>query len=113
MSYEDFVIVKSELQCLECGDIIESKHRHDFVMCKCGSAFLDGGKEYVRYGGKDLSQMKVMTTQRNKYAHEILSDAERYKKYWVDATSDFMVDYYLNKYNEAVEYYNEHFSSGS
>lgn len=37
--------------CLECGDIIESKHRHDFVQCKCGKSFLDGGEDYFRAGG--------------------------------------------------------------
>jgi len=37
--------------CLECRDIIESKHRHDFVRCKCGKSFLDGGEHYIRAGG--------------------------------------------------------------
>lgn len=38
-------------QCLECKDIIESKHRHDFVKCKCGKSFIDGGDDYIRGGG--------------------------------------------------------------
>jgi hypothetical protein len=38
-------------QCLECEDIIESKHRHDFVKCKCGKSFIDGGDDYLRGGG--------------------------------------------------------------
>lgn len=38
-------------QCLECGDIIQSKHRHDFVRCKCGESFVDGGEDYFRAGG--------------------------------------------------------------
>lgn len=38
-------------QCLECLDIIESKHRHDFVKCKCGKSFIDGGDDYLRGGG--------------------------------------------------------------
>jgi hypothetical protein len=38
--------------CLECGDVIESKHRHDFVQCKCGKSFLDGGDDYLRFGGR-------------------------------------------------------------
>jgi len=37
--------------CLECKDIIESTHRHDFVRCKCGKSFLDGGEHYMRAGG--------------------------------------------------------------
>jgi hypothetical protein len=42
----------SKAQCLDCQDIIESKHRHDFVKCKCGNSFLDGGDDYLRASGK-------------------------------------------------------------
>lgn len=38
-------------QCLDCEDILESKHRNDFVKCKCGNSFLDGGDDYFRGGG--------------------------------------------------------------
>ena len=37
--------------CYECLGLMESKHRHDFVECKCGESFLDGGDEYFRAGG--------------------------------------------------------------
>lgn len=30
---------------------MESKDRHDFVRCKCGASFLDGGDDYFRAGG--------------------------------------------------------------
>ena len=43
-------IKRNALKCLKCGDIIESKHRHDFVECSCGSIFVDGGREYLRRG---------------------------------------------------------------
>jgi hypothetical protein len=44
----------SKAQCLDCEDILESKHRHDFVTCKCGNSFLDGGEDYFRGGGNLL-----------------------------------------------------------
>jgi hypothetical protein len=44
----------SKAQCLDCEDILESKHRHDFVKCKCGNSFLDGGEDYFRGGGNLL-----------------------------------------------------------
>lgn len=44
----------SKIRCLKCGDIIESKHVHDFKFCSCGNIFIDGGDEYTRYGGKAL-----------------------------------------------------------
>jgi hypothetical protein len=73
--------MRNKAKCRNCGDIIESKTRHDFVMCKCyresqrrvnhfkekhkkvdkvywdfvngnlTGFFLDGGRDYVRCGG--------------------------------------------------------------
>ena len=42
---------KNQAKCRKCKDVIESKHRHDFVSCKCGSIFVDGGNDYIRRGG--------------------------------------------------------------
>ena len=44
-------ILRNALRCTNCGDVIESRHRHDFVWCACGSVFTDGGREYIRRGG--------------------------------------------------------------
>lgn len=41
-------IIKNQVKCLKCGDIIESKNRHDFVTCSCGNVSVDGGKDYLR-----------------------------------------------------------------
>ncbi len=54
-------IKKNIIQCKLCGDVIESKTVHDFVSCKCKSCFVDGGKEYVRYGAKNLDDVIVLT----------------------------------------------------
>jgi hypothetical protein len=35
-------------RCLKCGDLLESKHRHDFITCSCGCLSLDGGLAYRR-----------------------------------------------------------------
>ena len=51
------VVVVNKCQCKLCLDIIESRHRHDFVSCKCGAIFTDGGKEYIRRGAKELSDI--------------------------------------------------------
>jgi hypothetical protein len=40
----------NKAQCRACGDIIESKSVHDFVSCDCGAIFVDGGREYQRFG---------------------------------------------------------------
>lgn len=41
-------ILRNSARCLDCGDEIESKHRHHFVSCSCGHLAVDGGKEYLR-----------------------------------------------------------------
>ena len=34
--------------CLVCGEILESKYKHDFNTCSCGNLSVDGGKDYIR-----------------------------------------------------------------
>lgn len=46
-------ILRNAAQCAKCGDVIESRHRHDFVSCSCGAIFVDGGRDYIRYGWTD------------------------------------------------------------
>ncbi|WP_445321713.1 DUF7695 domain-containing protein [Oceanobacillus sp. HCA-5259] len=43
-------VIINRVRCKKCDDIIESIHSHDFKRCKCGAIFLDGGKDYQRYG---------------------------------------------------------------
>jgi len=52
-------IVRNAIKCLECGDVIESLHRHDWAKCSCGACFVDGGREYLRSGGS-INKMRVM-----------------------------------------------------
>lgn len=40
----------NKAQCRICKDIIESKSIHDWVSCKGGHIFIDGGSEYQRCG---------------------------------------------------------------
>lgn len=41
-------IKHNRIRCKRCGDIIESKSRHDFVWCKCGACAVDGGHDYTK-----------------------------------------------------------------
>jgi hypothetical protein len=59
-------IWSNSIQCLECKDIIRSKHRYDFVRCECGECFVDGGSWCGRYGAyKDINNVKVLTEYYN------------------------------------------------
>lgn len=53
-------IKRNAVKCLICNDIIESTHRHDFVICRCGACFVDGGHSYIRRGGQ-LEHMEDLT----------------------------------------------------
>jgi hypothetical protein len=54
------MIIRNAAQCVKCGDIIESNHRHDFVSCSCRAIFVDGGTDYIRIGG-NLEDIILMT----------------------------------------------------
>lgn len=43
-------LIRNAARCKKCLTVIESKHRHDFVRCECGSIFVDGGLAYCRGG---------------------------------------------------------------
>ena len=59
------VLTKNSVKCLLCNTILESKHRHDFVMCPCpNQTFTDGGLSYNRVGGKDLSLIENLCEYR-------------------------------------------------
>lgn len=44
-------IIRNSARCRLCGIEIESKHRHDYVQCKCGAIAVDGGHAYFRRAG--------------------------------------------------------------
>jgi len=57
-------------QCLDCDDIIRSKHVHDFVTCMCyreskgltGFA-VDGGNEYLKMSGNFERVTTIISTE--------------------------------------------------
>lgn len=54
------MIVVNQIRCKKCGDEPFSKHRHDFVSCKCGAVAVDGGQDYLRRIGA-LEYMEEMS----------------------------------------------------
>ncbi len=41
-------IIHNRVRCELCGDVIESKYRHDYKRCSCGNIAVDGGNDYLR-----------------------------------------------------------------
>jgi hypothetical protein len=56
-------ILSNKIKCNFCQDVIESKHRHDFVWCSCGTVAVDGGKDYLkRTSGKKTDYTELSET---------------------------------------------------
>ena len=64
------VVVVNKCQCAVCLDIIESRHRHSFVRCKCGAIFTDGGTEYIRRGGEIENIIDMSETYEETFESE-------------------------------------------
>ena len=59
------IITRNIIRCKLCGVLLESRDRHDFRECKCGT-FVDGGIDYVRVGwqgGKDINDCIEFLTE--------------------------------------------------
>jgi hypothetical protein len=53
-------IVYNSVKCLECNEVLVSRHVHDYVTCGCpNDAMADGGNEYGRYGAMDMDKIEL------------------------------------------------------
>ncbi len=59
------------IQCPKCKDVIFSRAHYDFHSCGCGEVFIDGGRDYVRVGFKNVPpigiEFIVDKTEKNLY----------------------------------------------
>ena len=60
-NFKSTKIIKNIIKCNFCNDVIESKHRHDFVSCKCGRVSVDGGKDYFKRSFKEPTDYEEMS----------------------------------------------------
>ena len=68
----EIMIKVNKIKCNECEKIIESKHKHDFVVCDCyiesggyeGCA-VDGGKSYLRRLGNNYTDLSEVVDESN------------------------------------------------
>jgi hypothetical protein len=52
---DEVKLIANKRVCSFCNEEIWSKHQHDFVRCRCGACFLDGGNSYSRWGGDSIN----------------------------------------------------------
>lgn len=74
-----------KIKCLICGDIIESKSVHNLVSCKCERCYIDGGNEYLHFGGKDFSKILIIFDDGTEV---LASDEENYKRKYEEWEND-------------------------
>ena len=57
-------IVKNMIKCKKCGDVIQSRSRHDFRFCDCGAISIDGGYDYLKrsfqFSADDIEEMSIV-----------------------------------------------------
>lgn len=61
--------------CSRCSDVIRSRFRHDFVTCKCGKTFVDGGAAYCRVGGYPVHECGQLVCHDDKPSDEVVAAA--------------------------------------
>lgn len=47
-------LIRNAVRCLQCGEVVDSKNTHDYVVCRCGNIAVDGGPSYERIVGRAL-----------------------------------------------------------
>lgn len=66
------ILKRNAVKCLVCEKVIESKYRHNFVVCGCSNeTFTDGGLAYQRWGGKDLDLIESLAEYEELTEEEI------------------------------------------
>lgn len=76
------ILVRNAVKCLVCNEVLESKHRHDFVSCKCSNeCFTDGGLVYQRIGAKELDLVESLAEYEELTEGEYQDRLDRVKKH--------------------------------
>ena len=60
--------------CPKCQIEIYSRARHDYHTCFCGETMVDGGFDYLRYGGKELALILKRTRYVSASRQELYDD---------------------------------------
>ncbi|WP_443094387.1 DUF7695 domain-containing protein [Pontibacterium sinense] len=58
-------IKRNRAKCRKCGEIIESKHEHEFVTCHCGSISVDGGQTHLSRTGQVKNVIELSEVVRS------------------------------------------------
>jgi len=62
------------ITCPYCKDTIFSRARYDMRWCSCKKIFIDGGFDYLRYGGKEINKIKIKEIKLNVTKKDLYND---------------------------------------
>jgi hypothetical protein len=51
---------RNRVRCRKCLETIESRRAHEYVTCRCGAIWVDGGRDQPRQGGRDAINLEVL-----------------------------------------------------
>ena len=86
------IILRNSARCPQCGDEIESRHRHDFRFCRCGAMGVDGGHEYIRRIGAFGENTSIVATRElddPEATAAALDFMDRFRSGWRPSMSDY------------------------
>jgi hypothetical protein len=67
-------LIHNSVKCLDCGVTLVSSSVHDYKTCLCpNETMVDGGVEYERYGGKNLTRVESKSLYSDS-PHELIRD---------------------------------------
>ena len=82
-------IIKNSIRCKKCGEILESKSRHNFVCCSCfqksdgkEGVACDGGHDYLRRLASSPDDFEDLSETRPYTEEELKEKEERIKNFW-------------------------------
>lgn len=73
-------LIRNAAQCGNCGEIIESTHRHHAAHCECEDIMVDGGLDYSRMSWKTTATW-VNLCLYNDEPHEIQREVLKWGTY--------------------------------
>ena len=67
------------IKCLDCDDVIWSRHRHDMIWCKCKKVAVDGGTSYMKVSFTDTppQYVEIILNEQGKRVGYIVCRVER------------------------------------
>lgn len=62
------MIIRNSARCKKCQEEVISRHRYDFVTCKCGALSVDGGLAYLKRCGnmEDREETSIIEEQEDR-----------------------------------------------